>query len=43
MIAKAELANGRVEESAPLSIVGLGELKDNGNVGFYVHGQRKEE
>jgi hypothetical protein len=43
MIAEAKFADERVEESAPLGIVGLGELKDNGNVGFYVHGQRKEE
>jgi hypothetical protein len=43
MIAEAKLADERIKESAPLSIVGLGELKDNGNVGFYVHGQRKEE
>jgi hypothetical protein len=36
MIAKTELANERIEESAPLGIVGFGELNNDRNMRFYV-------
>jgi len=31
------LADERVEEGAPLGVVGLGKLEDDGNMGFDIH------